>query len=145
MAAAEPEIARYCFLVEWFDPTSKLTRSFQLSFCPSDETVEMYDLKNKKIFLKRTRIQDVSLQDLYIGSAVNIFSRQLVIVGYGDAFTQNALGKSLESLCVVIGPAKYAEMGNIIDHALKAGFYVAGIRMLDEGVLKGSPLQGAVT
>ncbi|KAL3896340.1 MAG: hypothetical protein SGCHY_004132, partial [Lobulomycetales sp.] len=67
MAATLEETARYSFLVEWMDPTSQLLRPFQLSFCPADNTVEMYDVKNKKPFLKRTRVQGVSLADFYMG------------------------------------------------------------------------------
>lgn len=39
MAAATEE--RYVFVVEWFDQVASLVRRYQLTFFPSDETIEM--------------------------------------------------------------------------------------------------------
>lgn len=129
---------RFCFMVEWFDQHAQLTRQYLLSFCPADETVEMYDCKNRKTFLKRTRIEGISLSDFYIGAAVNIYSRQLVVVGWGDLYTSRSLGEKLESSICIIGPLGYANMGQIIDSILAAGFHLSGLRMLDVSQLKGS-------
>lgn len=37
--------------------------------------------------LKRTKYEDLHLEDLFIGNKVNIFSRQLVLLDYGDQYT----------------------------------------------------------
>ena len=39
MAAATEE--RYVFVVEWFDQVASLVRRYQLTFFPSDDTIEM--------------------------------------------------------------------------------------------------------
>lgn len=48
----------------------------------------MYDLKNRRMFLKRMAYQDIDLKDLFVGSVVTVYSRQLQIVDYGDVFTR---------------------------------------------------------
>jgi len=44
-------------------------------YYPNDKTIEMHDLKNKRVFLKRCENPNISLNDLYIGSILNIYSR----------------------------------------------------------------------
>lgn len=41
----------------------------------NDNTIEMHDLKNRRVFLKRCEYPSISLNDLFIGSIVNIYSR----------------------------------------------------------------------
>ena len=43
---------RYCFVVDWFDPAASLVRKYQLIYYTADGTIEMYDLKNRRTFLK---------------------------------------------------------------------------------------------
>jgi len=66
---------RYTFVVEWFDSAASLIRTYNLAFYTADKTIEMYDLKNKKLFLKRCEYPSISLNDLYIGAVVSVYSR----------------------------------------------------------------------
>jgi len=50
---------RYVFETEWFDAQADLIRKYLLTFYPTDGTIEMYDLKNRRMFLKRMKA-DVS-------------------------------------------------------------------------------------
>ena len=81
---------KYAFCVDWYDPSASLVRKYCLIFNNVDNTVELYDLKTKKLFLKRTKVDNVSLSDLYIGSTINLFSRQLNITDYGNSYTKKA-------------------------------------------------------
>jgi nucleoside-diphosphate kinase len=45
-------------------------------------------LKQKKIFLKRMNCPGVSTEELFIGSVITVYSRQLKLVEYGDLFTR---------------------------------------------------------
>ena len=45
---------RYVFVVEWYDAAASLVRTYNLTYFLKDRTIEMFDLKNRKIFLKRT-------------------------------------------------------------------------------------------
>ena len=51
---------RYVFIVEWFDTSASLIRTYNFTYFMSDKTIEMvllfniqFDLKNKRVFLKR--------------------------------------------------------------------------------------------
>lgn len=66
---------RYVFLVEWYDTAASLIRNYNLIYYKEDNTIEMHDLKNKRLFLKRCEQPDISLKNLYLGSILNIYSR----------------------------------------------------------------------
>jgi len=79
---------RFVFIVEWYDAAASLIRNYNLTFYPKQNAIEMYDLKNKRVFLKKTEMPDLTMQDLYLGSIISVFSRQLKIVEYADVFTK---------------------------------------------------------
>ena len=66
------------------------------------ELAFQFDMKNHRQFLRRTKTDDVRPEDLYIGSSVNVLSRQLTFVDYGDCFTEKRLGHKTQRwvLCV---------------------------------------------
>jgi nucleoside-diphosphate kinase len=53
-----------------------------------DSSIEMYDKKVNKVFLKRIEVPNVKLEDFYVGSKVTIFSRVLEVKEYGDLSTK---------------------------------------------------------
>lgn len=55
-----------------------------------------YDLKTKKIFLKREEYPQITMKDLYLGSIVNVHSRHLKIEEYGDEYTRNKIASRAE-------------------------------------------------
>uniref|UniRef100_A0A8C2CKI0 Nucleoside diphosphate kinase homolog 7 n=1 Tax=Cyprinus carpio TaxID=7962 RepID=A0A8C2CKI0_CYPCA len=87
---------RFAFLAEWYDPSAALLRRYQLLYYPKDGSVEMFDMKNQRTFLRRTKFDEIHPEDLFVGNRVNIFSRQLNLVGYGDQYTANKLGSKKE-------------------------------------------------
>lgn len=120
---------KYGFITEWYDVNASLIRRYQLLFYPSDQTVEMFDMKNKRLFLKRSQVPNVRLKDLYIGSAVNILSRHLNIVDYSDASTRQALGCKNEKTLAAIKPDAMGKMGEILDRVAQEGFVLCNARM----------------
>lgn len=87
--------SRYSFIVEWFDQASSLIKTFILSYYPKDNAIDMvafsklqWDTKNKRTFLSKVEYQGLQEKDLYIGSVVSVYSRQLKIVDYADVFTR---------------------------------------------------------
>eukprot|EP00484_Ammonia_sp_Unknown_P021715 CAMPEP_0197027418 /NCGR_PEP_ID=MMETSP1384-20130603/7323_1 /TAXON_ID=29189 /ORGANISM="Ammonia sp." /LENGTH=369 /DNA_ID=CAMNT_0042456253 /DNA_START=62 /DNA_END=1171 /DNA_ORIENTATION=- len=80
----------YTFVVEWFDSVADLTRKYHLRYWPSDNSLSMYDVAKNRLFLKRIVNQDISFpNDLYVGKTIVVYSRQLKIIDYADAFTRN--------------------------------------------------------
>ncbi|KAI8621536.1 nucleoside diphosphate kinase 7-like protein [Chytriomyces sp. MP71] len=123
-------LERMCFLVEWFDVHAQLTRQYQLFFYVSDNSIEMYDTKQKRTFLKRTKTEELTLQDFHIGAAVNVYARQLTIVDYGDEFTRSKLSQQMESSLVIIKPDAIEKAGEIIDALISNKFVICRLRML---------------
>jgi nucleoside-diphosphate kinase len=82
---------RLAFMTQWLDPLSNVTWTYQLMVFPQSEEVELFDVKNRRTFLKRTKLEGLKTELFFVGSKVTIFGRQLDIVDYGDAFTQRTL------------------------------------------------------
>ena len=59
----EPD-EKISFEVTWEDKLAGLMRRFNLNFYPKEESVEMVDLKFKKIFLKKTKTSHITLSKL---------------------------------------------------------------------------------
>lgn len=128
MAADTDE--RYAFIAEWYDPNASLTRRYQLLFYLTDNTVEMFDIKNRRLFLKRSKCPQVKFSDLFIGAVVNIHSRQLTIVDFGDEFTTKKLKSKKEKTFGLIKPDGVAKMGDILERINKEGFIITQLKMV---------------
>eukprot|EP00746_Dinoflagellata_sp_MGD_P164048 gnl/MRDRNA2_/MRDRNA2_92465_c0_seq1.p1 gnl/MRDRNA2_/MRDRNA2_92465_c0~~gnl/MRDRNA2_/MRDRNA2_92465_c0_seq1.p1 ORF type:complete len:377 (-),score=64.68 gnl/MRDRNA2_/MRDRNA2_92465_c0_seq1:199-1329(-) len=127
MTAAED---RYVFYVEWFDSQADLIRRYMLTFFPRDNTIEMYDQKNKRPFLKRSEYPGVTVGDLYLGAKVTIHSRQLKVIEYGDVHTRKAMEASKSRTLAIIKPDAYNHMGKILSMVHANGFVVARLKMV---------------
>ena len=121
---------RYAFLAEWYDPNASLIRKYQLLFYNEDESIEMVDVKNRRLFLKRCHDENVKLKDLFIGAIVNVLSRHLRVVDYADDFTKRKLGSAKEKTLVMIKPDCMDKMGEILDRVISEGFTICNARML---------------
>jgi nucleoside-diphosphate kinase len=53
--------------------------------------VLQFDIKNKRHFLKRVKCGTVEPAQLYVGSTVTVFARQLHIIAYGDEASRRAV------------------------------------------------------
>lgn len=75
---------RFAFNVEWFDQAASLVRPYLLTFFQKDSTIEMYDIRNKRTFLKRSEYPGLALKDIFVGAILNIHSRKLKVTDYAD-------------------------------------------------------------
>mmetsp|Transcript_32340 Transcript_32340/g.36680 ORF Transcript_32340/g.36680 Transcript_32340/m.36680 type:complete len:376 (+) Transcript_32340:42-1169(+) len=121
---------RYVFIVEFFDQQASLFRKYQLTYFMVDKTLEMYDLKNRRMFLKRCEYPSVTIDDLFIGATVTIYSRQLKLVEYGDVFTRTRFESKRARTFAMIKPDVYTQMGKIIDAIYKNGFSIAQMKLI---------------
>lgn len=111
-------------------------RKYVLCYYPSEAKgtspmVEMIDLKMRRTFLKKTPIsvEELKLSDMHIGALVNVYSRQLKVVAYGNDFTRDALGAQMESTLMMVKPDAQGNAGEILDMVISAGLQVKGLRM----------------
>ena len=106
---------RYTFETEWYDPQADILRYYRLFFFPVDNSVEMYDKKMCRVFLKRVECPAIKLSDLYLGAKVTIFSRIIHIVDYGDIATSSLQTVDRERTFAMIKPCSYQNVGKILD------------------------------
>lgn len=121
---------RFAFLAEWYDPVAALLRRYQLFFYPSDGSVEMYDVKNQRVFLRRTKSEDVHTEDLFVGNKVTVFSRQLHLIDYGDQFTTNKLGSKTERTLALIKPDSRTQIGDVLEKIYSSNLIVTKAKMM---------------
>ena len=81
---------RFVFITEWYDQQSGLNKEFLLEFYLADQTIDIYDTKMKRMFLKRTRYPQITEADLFLGATLTVYSRQFKILDYADDFTRKA-------------------------------------------------------
>ncbi|XP_015904032.1 nucleoside diphosphate kinase homolog 7 [Parasteatoda tepidariorum] len=105
---------KYRFKVEWFDSVLKIKREFLLSFYPSDRSIDMFDTISKKLFLRRTVCSNIDISDFFIGSIINVLSRQLMIVGFGDGRTAEKFSQEVELTVLIINESGFSYLGEII-------------------------------
>lgn len=72
---------------------------------------------------------EISLKELFVGSIVTVYSRQLKLVDYGDTFTRKEFAKGKETTFAVIKPDVYMKTGKIIDQIYKNGFVISKLKM----------------
>jgi len=80
---------RYTFHLDWYDEQAGIIRKYFLYYLNVTNTIEMYDVKNQRIFLKRMEIPGLALDDLFVGAKVTILSRSMKVTDYGDVRTKH--------------------------------------------------------
>ena len=120
---------RFCFITEYYDSYATIVRKFQLFYYPKDETIEIYDIKNRKIFLKRGMVPGIAFKDLYLGNDINIYSRLHKLVEYGDDYTKNYFEEIRSNTFGLIKPDAYLNIGKIIDCIYQSGFSISKLKL----------------
>ena len=120
---------RYVFLVEWYDQPADLVRKYQLTFYCIDNSVDMYDLKNRRIFLKRMQIPSLALTDIFLGNTITVYARQLKVVEYADVFTRTRFENKKARTFGMVKPDAYHHLGKILAEVLRAGFKISRLKM----------------
>merc|ERR1711959_202770 len=129
MSARDEYNERFAFTVDWFDHSAGLVRKYQLLYHPKDSQIEMFDIKNRRTFLKKCEYPSIRLEDLYIGATISIYSRQLKVVEYADEFTTKKLAPKQEKTLAIVKPDTYTHLGKIMDTILAAGLTIGNARM----------------
>ncbi|GBF99249.1 nucleoside diphosphate kinase [Raphidocelis subcapitata] len=108
-------LVRLAFEAEWLDPSSGVLWRYQLFFYPVTGEVEMFDIKNRRHFLKRIRCDGLAADQFFVSAKVTVFSRALVITAYGDEATRRAIEARVERTLVLILPEAVDHTGQILD------------------------------
>jgi len=119
----------YCFIVEWWDSQASIARKYQLKYFLLDQNIEMYDIKARRVFLKRCAYPSINLKDLFIGATVTVYSRQLKILDYGDEFTRSKLEIHKTRSIVIIKSSALGRLGSILDSISSNGLTLSNLKM----------------
>lgn len=107
----------------WFDPVAGLSKKLFFKFFLDDNTIEILD--EKSAFLKRIFYPDVSLNDLYVGNTITIFSRVLVITSYANVATAKYMGSREVHFITIVTLGESNKLGRLLDvcasHKLNIG------------------------
>jgi len=121
--------ATYSFYTEWFDANANLVKKFIFKFY-SDGQIEMMEYGNGRTFLKKIFYPDVVLDDLYIGSTITVYSRQLNVVGYADKRTEKFFEVQRGRTFSLLTAQGYNQVGEVLAAASQNGFVVSQLRMV---------------
>jgi nucleoside-diphosphate kinase len=81
------------------------------------------------MFLKRSHATELNYSELYVGSTVTVYARQLKLVDYGDVFTRQHFAQGKSTTFGMIKPDVYTHTGKIIDSIYKSGFTIGAMKM----------------
>ncbi len=79
--------------------------------------------------MKRCDAAGVTLNDLFIGSIITFYSRQLKIADYADVYTRQAFAQKRQKTFALIKPDVYPQTGKIIDAIYQNGFVISRLKM----------------
>jgi nucleoside-diphosphate kinase len=133
--------ARFSFNADYYDPQAGMVRKYQLLYYTTDQTIEMYDIKNKRVFLKRCAYPALNVKELYVGSSVTIFSRSLKLVEYGDEGTLRHFAANSGDFVLLIHGDGLVNAGNIIAQATQLEIRIANIRLVELPPVMANELQ----
>lgn len=117
------------FTVSWYDATMDQNRKFTFSFYPGDNSVEMYDIKMKRMFLSRIRCETVAAKDMFTGNTVIVFSRRLLIEEYGNEQTRLHIQHNHERTFAMVKPDGVGNIGKILRAIEGAEFIISKAKM----------------
>ncbi|XP_026280816.1 nucleoside diphosphate kinase 7 [Frankliniella occidentalis] len=122
--------ARYCFKGEWKEVENCKVTEFLITYFPGDSSIELFDLKKHRLFLKRNKCHQVALKDLFVGNSVNIFSRQITITDYGDSMTKQRLSIKMQKTFGLLQSNQIKNLGPILEAIQEGGFTIGRMRMI---------------
>ena len=106
------------FIAEWFDKMAAVNKPFRIIFYPVDNSIEIIDLKSRKLFLKRIQYPGLTQQYLFFGNTFVVYCLRFKIVDFADTFTKENLSQNSERTFVMIKPDSYINIGKIIDYLI---------------------------
>jgi len=127
---SENDDPRYAFTVEWFDPQASLLKQYNLLYWPQTQMLEMYDIKNRRTFLKKTEYPSLSIDQLFVGATLTVYSRQPKVLAFADPFTTKALSNRLGRTTCVVKASAQQRLGAILQSLSKVGFQLARLQMV---------------
>lgn len=121
----------FAFAAEYHDPASDLTRRMHIAWFEADRTVEIFDARAKRTFLKRIAPREkISADDFTVGNTVTVFARPYKIIEYLNAVTRECFSTTRTVTCCIIKPDALPHAGRLLDRIVEGGLTVSRMRMV---------------
>ena len=101
-----------------------------LYFYTEDGSVELFDRRTNRTYLKRTQVSTISCKDLALGNQVTVFGRHMRIVEYANKKTRALFDEDSQSTLALVKPAAVQHLGKILQIVEKQGLRVTRARMV---------------
>ncbi|KZC05140.1 PREDICTED: nucleoside diphosphate kinase 7 [Dufourea novaeangliae] len=121
---------KYIFEAEWYDKIASILKKFYLYYYSYDNTVELFDIKARKTFLRRTKCEGIQAEDFYVGAVVTIFSRNIKITDYADCTTRTKLQTKMQKTFAIVKSDAIDSLGEILKRIVSCNFHIANIKMV---------------
>jgi len=126
----------YGFLVELYDAQADMIREYTLTaYEPlgGPMQVALYDMKNRRQFLKRMEIPNLSLQDLHVGNTVTVYARHFKVTKYADKNTKQVMESLHNCLMLMTAPSMLSQLGAVLELTEQAGLRLVRMRLINHG------------
>ena len=117
------------FLCDWFDNQSQTIRKLALTYYADTKSVQMWDIRGKRMFLKKCSYPQLRMEDLFPGSTITVYNRQLNITDYADSYIKQVMGTAQQRTVGIIYASATQEAGKILDVAAVEGFSLGALKM----------------
>lgn len=122
------EFPKYSFNLNYFDERAELFRQYILTFYTERSEIEVFDVKNNRVFLRKTELHSLSLADLFPTAKFYLNGRQYQITDYGNEFTRDQLSDAVEHTYGMIKPGFHNFLGFAIDRILANRLTIRNLR-----------------
>ncbi|XP_013115458.1 nucleoside diphosphate kinase 7 [Stomoxys calcitrans] len=115
---------RLSFVADWFQEEASISKSYIVWYYVDGNAIEVFDPKAKKMFLRRTKMPELSEKDFFVGSKINIFGRQFDIVDYGDEVTKSTLAKHRKKTFILLKHTIMQHLGAVLAALIESNFSI---------------------
>ncbi|VEN55773.1 unnamed protein product [Callosobruchus maculatus] len=117
------------FVAEWHDYNSGYHKNFVVNYYPSDNTLDIFDKDLDRLYLKRTTMDSLDYNDMYVGNTIRVYGRQIKLTDYADCKTKSIVSKTKERTFAILTPCVIDKLGEIITQIQEHGFHINRMRM----------------
>ncbi|ODM87242.1 Nucleoside diphosphate kinase 7 [Orchesella cincta] len=115
------------FVMEWYDRGADF-KKYTLTYYGIDKSCEITDLVNHRRFLRRLKVDTVTLENLIVGNVINIYGREMTVTEYADSCTKQFLEPKQERTFLLVRPHAVQCLGQIYE-ILARNFRILRCRM----------------
>lgn len=122
------EFPYFSFKLQYFDSTAELIRDYILTYYTERDEIEIFDVKNHRVFLRKTLLHSLTLQELYPTGRFYLNGRQYIVTDYANDFTRDSLSNVIEHTYAMLKPGFHSYLGQTIERILDSGLKITNLQ-----------------